>query len=326
MGRLHRKNKRQKKQRTALSQLAGEEPTPVSDPETCGPLHVIREDHLSSETKGLCINETLETCQKTGGGGERAHTSGHRARTDEVEVMRKLSCLNFSVLPPSMASPSGCSGGGGDERLPSLLQELEVSSDLDMFSEMASGTQVELLPTLSDKDMEEMEGIEMCHRYSRKRPSKRKVNRRTKKFRYLNARDANCSKHLKNPPGPSSSLGGVASQQPLGVNFVRSSYKDTPGAPPINPTLMTGSPQTPPLSCTRSFRRSKRPQNYQDEELLRYLSDASILDTDTAHCTKLDVDEAEPMFETPPTSVNSERMVLPVDSELSETTSDRYVM
>ena len=91
---------------------------------------------------------------------------------EEMEVTKRLSCLNFSVIPCALdpgnfSCGSNIAGGGG---------ACDVS-DVELYSEFTSATHLDLLPG---------EGDTLGRRQNRKRASKRKPNKRTKKMKSSN--------------------------------------------------------------------------------------------------------------------------------------------
>ena len=153
---------------------------------------------------------------------------------DEMEVARRFSCLNFSMLPspdPMLAlEPAHIDPGLGCQ---------QGSVDVTMAGDV--------LPSLCDKDG--VFGYIKTNRQSRKRPSRRKPNKRTKKIRHsLNPRENSTptKHHTLTPP------------QSLYVSFVRPTAKD------------------PQFSRTRSFRRPRRPKP-DDDPLLCFFSDTSVI-------------------------------------------------
>ena len=226
---------------------------------------------------------------------------------DEMEVTRKLSCLNFSIVPcpaSSMIFEPVLSLPG--DRIGVHTKPEVMVTDVDFGS---VGT--DLLPTLSDREM----GVDAMHcemRYARKRPSRRKPNKRVKKSRpCITTREAATThpneKHLGRSLSPQSSLC---------VSFVRPTVKD------------------PQFSRTRSFRKPRHLKSrLVDDSLLCFLSDTSAV-CDVEGTSR---DTMDDMFDcTPPgeQSVSGVRVVeecgggadnANVDSDLSEsTTCDRY--
>ena len=153
---------------------------------------------------------------------------------DEMEVTRRFSCLNFSMLPS-----------------PDLMLALEPphidpglsSCQLDSVDVTMTG---DVLPSLCDED-----GLFGCklNRQSRKRPSRRKPNKRTKKIRH------SLNPHENSAPTKHHT---VTSPQSLCVSFVRPTATD------------------PQFSRARSFRRPRRPKP-DDDPLLCFFSDTSVI-------------------------------------------------
>lgn len=107
---------------------------------------------------------------------------------EEMEVTRKMSSLTFAMAMGMYRDRQGFSGVTSLEAgLAGIMREPpeEGLSETELCSELASATQLDLLPTLSDRELgqECMEGLEMAQRRARKRPSRRKPTRRTKKQR-----------------------------------------------------------------------------------------------------------------------------------------------
>lgn len=113
MGRLERLRKKRHRTRKPRKDL-GQRPTAASsDPEPSGTPLVRGEDQESSctnscdETLGLCASSLASSScttvrspeqEQEPSKGELEHSTNCQA-ADEMEVTRKLSCLNFSMLP-----------------------------------------------------------------------------------------------------------------------------------------------------------------------------------------------------------------------------------
>ena len=311
MGRLQRiRKKRHRRQHCPAAELR---PRAFgSDPEACRVTYTLGEEQFSSSGGTNSCDDSNTSYHHHCVNCPTIYPQHHCPdcvncpTTYEMEVTHKLSCLNFSVLP---CTPNTLAVNPGASVTPSgmvpLIRDFEVSSDLEVCSEMASATQLDLLPTLSDK---EMEGVESCQRHARKRPAKRKTNRRTKKFRSINSRGITGETSVPKAPKYLSS-GASSAQQLLFIKTAR----DTPTSPHRS---MRG----------RSCRRGKLNGRIRHEEEDSFLSDTSVLDI--MELQGKDVDEVESMFETTPPVMESEQMgneVLVIESDLSETTSDRYV-
>ena len=276
MGRLRRKKRHRKG--TSRPPKA-----PASDPEVGTPCAKGVERYSS------CANSCDEALSRY---GECITPQGddHTCPPDEMEVTRRLSCLNFSALP-------GCFVPSSPPIDLSSSMGLEVLSDVDL--EMTSTTQLDVLPTLSDNG----EGMETHYRYARKRPARRKSNRRTKRFRCISTRD---SSH--------GNTAAMATPLPLGM------------APQPGESGGAWSMESPGLLRARSLRRLKRPQ--ADDSLLCCFSDTSaVFDVDTPPVVSNQT--MEWVETTPPAStaaMGAELIcedTLPNESELSSTTSDR---
>lgn len=298
MGRLRRKNKcHLRKTRKEVKRLPE---APASDPESRGSSLFKGEEPYSSctnscdEVLALCAT-SLASCD-----GKCVDQSLRllRSPADEMEVTHKLSCLNFSIDPGDrVPTPHHLA-------LPPSLG-FEVMSDAEGCSELASTAQLDVLPTLSDRGegMEEM--MASHYRHARKRPSRRKTNRRSKKFRYISTRDTSFVKAGSN---------GVTPQQPI-QHLSRECGGD-------------GMADGSRLQRSRSLRRLKRSQQRSQEEdpLLYCLSDTSVaLDLDTPTLVYGGHHQMEGVETTPPdmdTTLMSDDTLVN-ESELSETTSDR---
>lgn len=332
MGRLERlrRKKRHRKQRGGGGKEQGRPPRAAeSDPE---PPFLRGEDQETSCTNSC--DDSLSLCGSSlsvyPSPLAAARTSHHQhqqhqqhgscsaalAATDEMEVTRKLSCLNFSMLPPLES---------GHASLREQGREAEVLSDLELFSELTSTTHLDLLPTLSDREGAEV-GAESHshHRQARKRPSKRRTNRRSKRSRYTtttNTRDPWANRH--------------SAPLPI-VGVVRTSSRETPSSP----HGVVGAAGRGGMSRVRSFRRGRRGQ--EDDPLLCCFSDTSVvLDLDTPSMVATDnqdmeelEEEVENMLEATPPALEEEGTFsmqhmcddpLPNESDLSSSTSDRYV-
>lgn len=303
MGRLRRKNRGQR--RKARKEAGRGPEAPASDPESCDPSLLKGEDHYSSCTNSC--DETVYPLSAGLGDGKRVEhgLKPRHAPADEMEVTHKLSCLNFSMpqgvrTPPHLPLPMTASVG------------FDVVSDGEGCSELASVTHLNLLPTLSDRG-EGMEGVESHYRHSRKRLSKRKTNRRAKKSRYINTRDTSFVKAHE------TSVSVATSQQPLPLGVVRTRSHGGEG---VACTDNNG------MFRTRSFRRTKH-THLDEDPLAGCLSDTSVLDMDTPTFLygPRGGNQMEGVETTPhPSSVEGTLMngdMMPVESELSETTSDR---
>ncbi len=120
---------------------------------------------------------------------------------DEIEVTRRLSCLNFSMLPcPDPAANYHSSNNVLQHRMQSM------PIDVNLFS---LGGVFDVLPSLSDHET----GFGCRTKQSRKRSSRRKPNKRTKKCRYSLNNDASIPKN-------------DSPHQPLYISFVRPTPKD----------------------------------------------------------------------------------------------------
>jgi hypothetical protein len=209
-----------------------------------------------------------------------------------MEVTHKLSCLNFSVPPGDMASNSP------HVALPMTASlGFEVVSDGEGCSELASTTHLDLLPTLSDRG-EGMEGVESHYRQARKRLSKRKMNRKAKKFRRIN------TSFIK------ASSVSTATPHPLGVACT--SHDDM--------VCSDG------VLKTRLLRRAKRSQKQglDDDHLLSDTSVALDVDTPTSFYGAGRGGHQMEVTTTPTLEPYLYDDILPAESELSETTtSDR---
>ena len=300
MGRLRRKNKGQRKKGR---KEAGHRP--ASDPESCDPSLLKGEDHYSS-----CTNSCDETLYPLSGLCDGKHVEpGLKPRhspADEMEVTHKLSCLNFSVpqgvrSPPHLPLPMAASVG------------FDVVSDGEGCSELASATPLDLLPHLSDRG-EGMEGVESHYRHARKRLSKRKTNRRAKKSRYINTRDTSFVK------AHGTSVSTATPQQPLPVGVARTHSRGSGEG--------VACPDNNGMLRTRSVRRTKNTR-LDEDPLAGCLSDTSVLDMDTPTFlygprggNQMEGVETIPH----PNGMEAALMcgdTVPVESELSETTSDR---
>lgn len=292
MGRLRRRNKYQ---RSKARKEAGRRPeAPASDPESCGPALLKAEDQYSSCTNSC--DETLYPLRGLYDGKqvEQAPKPRH-IPADEMEVTHKLSCLNFSVRPGDLAT-SPHHHPASNLALPMVASVgFDVVSDGEGCSELPSATHLDLLPTLSDRG-DGMEGVECHYRHARKRPARRKTNRKAKKFRYINSRDASFGKAHGN------SVSMATPQQPLPLG----------GAGSGSGVLRT--------------RRAKHSRSQKEEDPLSCcLSDTSVgLDLDTSgrgghHNNMEGVETTHPTMEAARICDDT----VPVESELSESTSDR---
>ncbi len=350
MGRLERLRKKRHKKHRKEAQVRRPK-APGSDPEPCRSLSARTEDHYYSSCTNNSCDDTLTLCASSSLTSPAKCVEGsvppqRRSPADEMEVMRRLSCLNFSVLPcDSMVRlddhhSEGDRIGPSGQIMPPVSPQLsmDVLSDVDLYSEMTSATQLDLLPMLSDQDVE---GAEPYFRHTRKRPSRRKTNRRSKKFRYISTRDPPMSNSVR------PSVGMVtAQQQPLpALDLVRTSSKEACGSPRGGQGDATPSSR---LTRARSFRRAKRGQQHHHDDDLCCFSDTSVvLDADNSSSFSRDTpligrsscdipsisryeglemeDGEEDMFETTPPAMEEGGGddALLMESELSESTSDR---
>lgn len=263
--------------------------------------------------------------------------------SDEMEVTRKLSCLNFSVLPCSAdtlllppqhhqdgARGHACCAAAGDT-LRGSIHVADNMSDVEPYSELVSAAQLDhvLLPTIDHNHEGEGGGKKLeamdCEqrRRRRKRPSRKRPNRRTKKMRMHHHSES-----------PTSVIKPTV--QPLSVNFIGGSFADTK-----DKDLVEGKER---LRRNRSFRRSKRQNRLEiSDPMLCILSDTSAIcefDQDKGGNGGVEMAEDDFFDCTPPAegvlpmgmmmeglgciggpSVSLEE--LPNESDLTETTSDR---
>lgn len=250
-------------------------------------------------------------------GADYAYNAG--LSSDEMEVTRKLSCLNFSMIPcaPSaiiLESQDMCVQGRGDGG------DIETSDvDHDVYYEQAfATTQHDLLPTLSDKEMETIESAVHDCRQRRKRVSKRKPNRKAKRIKS----SANPSSSFNSQTKGGKNSVGFQPTLPLSISFTRSSSKEHPTT----------------LRRAKSFRKPKRSKPAEDP-LLGFFSDTSaVCEMDMHQEYERNVDD---MFDcTPPTEGDDcasgsgftessdmfDQGMFTNESDLTEsTTTDRYV-
>ena len=264
--------------------------------------------------------------------------------SDEMEVTRKLSCLNFSVLPCScdalMVSHSVEHSRGHHHSQEQLRHDgVHVSlpaaessrahaadmSDVEPYSELPSSTQLDVLPTLDHHDIEDgrkMEAMDCEQRYRRKRTSRKKPNRRTKKMRL----------HVHHHSETSATI-SKQTIQPLPSSFVSQSFV----ADGKEKCTAVGQ-----LRRNRSFRRSKRqPRQEHTDPMLCILSDTSAmceLDVEKGGSGEMADDDffnaTPPAVEITPMGMIIEGLgcmggptvsleELPNESDLTETTTDR---
>ena len=200
--------------------------------------------------------------------------------SDEMEVTRKLSCLNFSVLPCApdalLQPPTSCThhqdgarghSASANDTLQGSIHVADNMSDIEPYSELVPATQLAdvLFPTIDDdRDGEgasgggkRLEAMDCEQRRRRKRPSRKRPNRRTKKMRMHHHSE-----------GPTSALKSTV--QPLSANFIGSSFADT-----RDKDLVESQER---LRRNRSFRRSKRQNRHENNDpTLCILSDTSAI-------------------------------------------------
>ena len=244
----------------------------------------------------------------------------------EMEVTRKMSSLTFAMAVSMYRDGEGFSGatslGAG---LNGIMREAEEGlSETELCSELTSATQLDLLPTLSDRELgqESMEGLEMAQRRARKRPSRRKPTRRTKKQRSVVVVCDRASSPKVHRGMAASSLPSI--HHPLAQNFVRTSSKEFPHA--VSPSA-AGDSFSKRISRARSFRRTRRCKP-EDDPLFCFLSDTSIapdMDGPSLSGSFKDMEWVEPYYEATPHEVEEEEMEenMPNESDLTETTTDR---
>ena len=263
--------------------------------------------------------------------------------SDEMEVTRKLSCLNFSVLPCAtdtlLLSPTcnqhpqhdqaGAHGGrahyAGDT-LRGSIQVADNMSDIEPYSELALAAQLDhvLLPMFDQHKGEGDETLEAMdceqQRRRRKRASRKRPNRRTKKMRMHHYSEGST---VVKP-----------TVQPLSSNFIGSSFADMK-----DKDLVEGQGR---LRRNRSFRRSKRQGRLENNDpMLCILSDTSAIcefdqdKTGNGEMAEDDFFDCTPPAEgIPPIGMIIEGLgciggptvsleELPNESDLTETTSDR---
>ena len=95
--------------------------------------------------------------------------------SDDMEVTKRLSCLNFSVIPCAMdpenfscEAGSACIAAGGGE----CASDVDT---VDLLSELTSATNLDILPGERDAPLNRRQG--------RKRSTRRKPNKKTKKLK-----------------------------------------------------------------------------------------------------------------------------------------------
>ena len=314
MGRLDRHRRKKKHRKYHHKEQERRPRTADSDPEPSGPPFLRGEEQDTSCTNScdeltLSLHGSVLTdYQRTVTGHSWTHTANNTS-SDAIEVTKKLSCLNFSMLPqdprPSAEFLGPVAHGSQGERRGAGR---EVLTDQELFTEMVSAMP---LPTLSDRELEGMEGVESYQRQARKRPSRRKFSRRSKKFRYISSRDA--------LPSSRTHRGGVG--------VVRTSSKETPCSPGVKDN---GNKST--ISRTRSLRRLRQ-GHHDDDPLQCCFSDTSVVleqDTPTfqlggvAQGMESEEEGVECRFgDTPPGIEETDMEQDTLQSELSETTSDR---
>ena len=199
--------------------------------------------------------------------------------SDEMEVTRKLSCLNFSVLPcapdtllqqqqpptssqyqegPCEHAPSA----GGDDTLRGVIHVADNMSDIEPYSELHVIPTVQLddalFPSASGGDKRPAEAMDCEQRRRRKRPSRKRPNRRTKKMRMHH--------HSEGP-----NISTRSTVQPLSVNFIGGSFADATREKDLVESQER-------LRRNRSFRRLKRQSRSEHHDpTLCILSDTSAI-------------------------------------------------
>ena len=252
---------------------------------------------------------------------------------DEMEVTRKLSSLNFSM---AMSMDGGGYSGsiGLEQGHISIMGDLEeVLSETELCSELASATPLDL-PTLNSREIgeEAMEGLECVQRRAHKRPSRRKTTRRTKKQRSLVVTPSGgpeCAISPKCHRTPALSICPSSNSHSLSQNFVMLSSKE--GPPPVTPSPATEAISRR-VSRARSFHRSKHSKLMEEDPLFCFLSDTSVapdMDPPTTPGSfpkpSHEMEWVEPYYEATPRN-NEMEETLPNESDLTETTTDRYVV
>ena len=275
--------------------------------------------------------------------------------SDEMEVTRKLSCLNFSVLPCSapdalLFSSSRAEPESGQyledqngvllpvfESVRGSIQAVDMS-DIEQYSERPPATQLDvLLPSVdhqllqgqgggidSRRELEAMDCEQQRRR--RKRTSRKKPNRRTKKMRLHHQAEGGTLTASKPPAG----------FQPIISSFVPSTMHNNEG----KEGEMVAAGQ---LKRTRSLRRSKR-QSRTAEPMSCILSDTSAMceldgerGTNVGEMPNSDdfFNATPPAEEIPPMDMTMMEGLgcmggpavsleeLPNESDLTETTTDR---
>jgi len=205
----------------------------------------------------------------------------------------------------------------------------EGLSDTELCSELTSATQLDLLPTLSDREMgqECMEGLDVAQRRARKRPSRRKPCRKTKKQRSVTVVRGIGPDRASSPKvAKGTSVSALPSpHHPLiPPNVVRTSSKDAP--PTLSPSADS---LTKRLSRVRSFRRTRR-SKAEEDPLFYFLSDTSVAPEadvpvqSSGYMLNHDMEWAEPYYEVPSQEVEEEMEENPPnESDFTETTTDR---
>ncbi len=251
---------------------------------------------------------------------------------EEMEVTRKMSTLTFAMgarlyrdqvgLPEASCYEAG---------LNSMMREPleEGLSETELCSELASATQLDLLPTLSDRELgqECVNELEMAQRRARKRPSRRKPTRKTKKQRSVFIIPGVSHDRSVSPKVTRGFLSSSVPSlhHPLAQNFVRTSSKENPS------TVMSSAVSeniSKRFSRARSFRRTRR-SKVEEDPLFCFLSDTSVApDADGPSLpgsltNSHDMEWVEPYSKATPHEVEEEEMeeVMPNESDFTDSTS-----
>ena len=251
---------------------------------------------------------------------------------DEMEVTRKLSSLNFSMAMSICMDGEDSGSHGQGPGLTSIMHDLdEVLSETELCSELTSATQLDLLPSLSNREIgeEEMEGLDAVQRRARKRPSKRKPTRRTKKQRSLMMAFGGSYGGAVSPKThrtPFLALHPSSNTHTLSQNFLRISSKESPFPTPSSPG---GEGVTRRISRARSFRRPKHSKPVEEDPLFFSLSDTSVApDVDPPSAigswprANQEMERMESCYEAKHSNEEMEE-TLPNESDFTETTTDR---
>ena len=223
--------------------------------------------------------------------------NGAGSESDEVEVTKRLSCLNFSAIPCAI-DPENFSCGHEVGNIPGGMADEQSEVEL-----VTSATYLDILPTDSEN---------LNRRQSRKRASRRRPNKKVKKMKSSN--------YMSGYHGTTHCSGYGKAKRSYPSQSLR--YNPLSRKSPKSRSTSAGS--TP----VRVHSPAKRMMEVEEED-----TGSMYLFSDTSAVCEIEmIQDADDMFDcTPPTSdpvsngYSYHNDLSGNESELSESTTDRWV-